>query len=91
MDFTLPQLSVAIVMTWKCHLDDSTEARYNMILGRDQLTELGLNSKWSDHVIEAYDGLLKVSTAPIVHFGPYELIVLINGKLHVKNRLLMLT
>ena len=45
--FTLPALSVTNVMTWKCHLDDSTKGRCYMILEKDLLTELGLNLKLS--------------------------------------------
>ena len=40
MDFTLPALSTTNVMTWKFHVDDSAKGRYDMILGRDLLTEL---------------------------------------------------
>ena len=43
-----------------------------MILGRDILTYLGLNLKYSDHVIETDDGTLKGSTAPMVDLGKYE-------------------
>ena len=34
VDFTLPALSATKSVTWKCHVDDSTRSRYNMILGR---------------------------------------------------------
>ena len=43
-----------------------------MILGRDLLIDLGLNLKWSDHVIEANDGNFKGSTAPMVDLSMYE-------------------
>ena len=59
MEFTLPTLSVTNVVIWKCHLDDSAKGRYDMILGQDLFTELGLSLKFSDHIIEADDGLLK--------------------------------
>ena len=45
--------------------------RYNMILGRDQLTELGLDLKFSSHVIEADDRTLKGSTSPMVDLSAY--------------------
>ena len=41
--FALPVLSVKNVVTWKCHVDDSTKGSYDMILGRYILTQLGLN------------------------------------------------
>ena len=34
VDFTLPKLIAANVVTWKCHVDDSSKGRYDMILGR---------------------------------------------------------
>ena len=41
--FTLPALSATNVVTWKCHMDKFAKGRYEMILGRDLLTKLGLN------------------------------------------------
>ena len=38
IDFTLPTISAANVVTWKCHVDDNTKGRYVMILGRNLLT-----------------------------------------------------
>ena len=71
MDFTLPALSVTSVMTWKCHADESTRGRYDMIIGRYLLIELGLNIKKSQHVIEAYDGPFIESTSHMVDLGAY--------------------
>ena len=51
-NFTLPALSVTNVVTWKCHVDDTTNGRYIMILGRYLLKELGFNLKTSNHVIK---------------------------------------
>ena len=34
IDFTLPTLSATNVTTCKCHVDDSSKGRYDMILGR---------------------------------------------------------
>ena len=42
-----------------------------MILGQDILTELGLNLKWSEHVIKAGDGPFNGSTTPMVDVGMY--------------------
>ena len=57
--FTLPALSATNVVMWRCHMHDSDMGRYYMILLQDLLTELGLNLKFSEHVIEAYDGPFK--------------------------------
>ena len=43
-----------------------------MILGRYVLTYLGLNIKFSDHVIESDDEPFKGSTAPMVDVFMYE-------------------
>ena len=45
IDFTFPALIAMDVVTWKCHVDKSDKGRYDIILGRDILTELGLNLK----------------------------------------------
>ena len=47
LDFALPALSTENVVTCKCYADDSAEGRYDIILGRYILTELGLNLKFS--------------------------------------------
>ena len=60
--YNLPELSATNILTCNFHVDDSVKGRYDMILGRDLLTALGLNVRFSDHVIESYDGTLKVST-----------------------------
>ena len=59
VDFCLTEFSVIDIVTWKCHVDKSTNGRYDMIGGRDLLTTLGLDRKFSDKVI-------------IVGEGPYE-------------------
>ena len=38
VDFTLPALSATNVVTWKCHVDEFAESRYNIILGQYLLT-----------------------------------------------------
>ena len=52
IDFVLTELSTTKIMTWNCHVDESAKVRYDMILGICVLTALGLNLKFSDHVIE---------------------------------------
>ena len=71
VDCALPALSVMNAVTWKCHLDDSAKGRYDMILGRYLLTELGLNFKLSDHIIKADDGIFTEYTMPMVDLGTY--------------------
>ena len=57
---------------WKCHVDDSANSRYNIILVRDLSTELVLNVKFSENFTKADDGTFKGSTTPIVDLGTYE-------------------
>ena len=64
--FTLPALSARNVVMWEFCVDDSSKVRYNMILGRDILTELGLNLKLSEHAIKADDGTFKGYTTPMI-------------------------
>ena len=63
------------------HVDDPAKGGYSTILGRYLLTELGLNINIYDHVIEAHDGPLKGSTAPMVDMGRYEFKGLNAGKI----------
>ena len=48
VDFCLPEFSSTKMVTWKCHVYESTNGRYGIILGRDLLTALGLNFKCSE-------------------------------------------
>ena len=45
IDFTLPELNDMNVVTWTFHVYDSSKGRYDMILGRYPLPDLGLNIK----------------------------------------------
>ena len=56
MNFNLPELSATKMVMWNCHVAESAKGRYDIILGRYLLTGLGLNLKFSEHVIEEYDG-----------------------------------
>ena len=40
IDFTLPELSPTKIVTWNCHVDDSSKGIYDMILSRYLLTDL---------------------------------------------------
>ena len=42
---TLPEFCVTKKVTWEYQMEDSTEGRYYMILGRDLLTALNLEFK----------------------------------------------
>ena len=36
--FTLPEISATNIVTWKFHVDDSSNGRYNIILEKNVLT-----------------------------------------------------
>ena len=40
LDSTLPELRATKIMTWNFHVGESTKGVYDMILGRDILTDL---------------------------------------------------
>ena len=65
-------------MTWKYHVDESSNGRYEMILGRGLLTSLGMDLKFSDNFIIGsniqYEGL----SAPMVDVSNYKFILLID-------------
>jgi hypothetical protein len=45
LDFKFPQLSTNKVVTWQAHVDDKTsskEAAYDMIMGMDLMTSIGI-------------------------------------------------
>ena len=62
-------------------MDDSAKVRYNIIIGKYLLTELGLNMKLSEHFIKVDNGPLKGSSAPMVDLGTYEIINLNTGNI----------
>ena len=72
IDFTLTEFGMTKTVTWNYHVDDSAKGTYDMILGIDILTTLGLNLKFSDHVIEADYKPFKRYTAPMVYLVEYE-------------------
>ena len=51
---------------WKFHIDESNNGIYDMIPGRDLLTALRMDLKFSDNVISGVEGLYEVCSAPMV-------------------------
>ena len=81
IDLTLPAISATSVVMWNFHVDDSAKVGYDMISRRDLLTELGLNIKLSEHVIEADGGPFNGSTTLMVYLGTYIFKYLNAGKI----------
>ena len=59
-------------MRWECHVDDSAEGRYRMILGQDLLTDLELDLNISKQVILVGDETYKWCTDPMVDMSDYD-------------------
>ena len=66
-------------MTWKCHVEESANGKYDMILGRYLLTSLGLNLKFSGNVMHVGEGPYKWCSAPMVDVNNYDFNIF-NGK-----------
>ena len=71
VDFFLPEFLTTKIVTWKCDVDKSTIGRYDMILGRDLLTALGLDLKFSENVIHGGYGPYKGCSEPMVDVYNY--------------------
>ena len=50
VDFCLTEFNEKII-SWKCHIDNYTSNRYDMILGRYLLTTLGLDLKFDENIV----------------------------------------
>ena len=59
-------------MTWKYHIYESITGRYDMILGRDLLTALGPDLKFSENVIRGGEGPHKGCLAPMFDVKTYD-------------------
>ena len=71
-------------MTWECHVGEFSASIYDMILGRDILTALGLNHKNYKHGIGRFDGPFELCTAPMVNLGMYKFEILNTEKITLK-------
>ena len=71
LDFCLPEFSATKIVTWECHIRESTNSRYDMILGRDLLTALVMDLKFSDNIIIGGEGPYEQFSAPMVDGSNY--------------------
>lgn len=54
IDFKLPDFNVNKTVHWKCHVDDKSDpekAQYDMIIGTDLMSGLGIDIQFSDHTL----------------------------------------
>ena len=59
------------VVTWKFHVDETTHDIYNIILGIDQLTSLGMDVNFFDNFIIGSDITCEERSAPMVDVSNY--------------------
>ena len=71
VDFCLPEFSTTEIATWKFQVDESTNGRYDIILGRKLLTALGLNIKFSESVIIGGEGPYEGCSTDMVYVSNY--------------------
>ena len=67
IDFCLTEFSAKNIVSWKCEVVNKTNSRYDMIIGRDPLTALGLDLKLSENIIIGGDRSYKGCSAPMVY------------------------
>ena len=72
VDFCLLEFSAAKIVTWICHVDESTKGIYNMILGRDLITALGLDLKFSENAVIGGEVPYVGCLAPMVDVISYD-------------------
>ena len=64
------------IVVWECQVYDSTKNRFCIILGRDIITDLRLDTKFSEHVISGGERPYKRCVAPMVYAISYSFIPL---------------
>ena len=67
----LPDFSATKIVTWKCHVNESTNDKYDMILGRYLLTALGLEIIFSENFMIGGEVPYKGWSVPMVDVTNY--------------------
>ena len=78
MDLWLPEFNATQILMCTCHVDNYTEGRYNMILGRYLITTMVLDIKFSDNIIIDRAGTHEGFLAPMVDRNNYEFKILMD-------------
>ena len=52
VEFSLPDLNDSKVIKWPCYLDDANDMSYDVIIGRDLMTKLGISIDFKRKVIQ---------------------------------------
>ena len=91
IDFYLPEFSATKIVSWKCHLDNQTNSRYDMILGTDLIYALRMYLRFCENIIISGNRPYRRCSAPMVDLRNYEFKSLTKKELNLKNPLLMCT
>ena len=70
--FCLTEFSATRIVPLQCHVDNKTNSRYDIILGRDLLTTLGLDLIFSQNLIIGGEGSYEGCLAPMADLSNYE-------------------
>ena len=71
VDFCLPEFSSTKIVSFKCHVDNKTNSRYDMILGRGLLTSLGMYIQFSENLVIDGEGPYEGCSAPMADLISY--------------------
>ena len=72
VEFCLPEFSETKIVSWKCHVDNKTNSRYDVILGRYLLTALGLDLKFSKTLNISDEGPCEECSEPMTDLSNYD-------------------
>ena len=64
--FCLTDFSATKIVSCTCNVDNKTNSKYNMILGRDLLTALVLDLKFSENIIIGGEGPYEGYLSPMI-------------------------
>ena len=80
--FCLPEFSATKIVTWKCHVNDYIESRYDMILGRDILIVPWLDIKFYEKIMDGGERKYEGCAAPMINLIKYDLNFIIYKKIN---------
>ena len=72
IDLCIPEFSSTKILSWKYHADNKTNRGYDMILGRDLLTSMGLDLNISEDIIIGGEGTYEECLVYMVDLSNYD-------------------
>ena len=68
----MSEFSATKIVSWKFHVDKKSNSRYDMILGRDILTSLGLDLHFYGNIIIGGEVPYEECLVPMVELSNYD-------------------